>query len=120
MKTTVIIGGRKPKLNYEKYKCHRKTIAEKLSEKILRDCNVSCDPTTFKRWNIGKWQRMNGEYVWTMHLTGKSLMTVGSTYAARELLKAKYRLELGVYNTNFQEYEIFPEEIKPDNTKENF
>ena len=120
MKTTVIIGGRKPKLNYEKYKCHRKTIAEKLSEKILRDCNVSCDPTTFKRWNIGKWQRMNGEYVWTMHLTGKSVMTVGSTYAARELLKAKYRLELGVYNTNFQEYEIFPEKIKPDNTKENF
>lgn len=82
-----------------------KSLAERLAAKIERELGVVCDPKSFRRTYVGRWQKASGAWVWTMQTVGEKKSDIGSGTAASECVKNGARLSFGKYGEIYIEEE---------------
>ena len=88
-------------------------VVQKLCEKIERDCNIKCDPHSFRRTYAGSQMKCyNGHVSWIMGTCTRPVLEVGSMTAASELIKKKYKLDAYLDGPFF--YEIAETEIQEE------
>lgn len=82
------------------------TTFEKLRERIKKDLDF--EVTNFRRNRVGYWQKAAGAWLWVGQKVGEdgqlTIIDVGSTYTASDLVKSTGKLQLT------RGWEIFPDD----------
>lgn len=71
----------------------KKTLAERLADKIEKETGLLCEPKTFRRTYAGHWQKAAGAFVWTIMVAGSN-KEIGSRDTATICVKKNYILTL--------------------------